>query len=287
MPRLADDTPDTGGQAVSRFDLLIFGTALLGGLILVFRFLRGALRADLHKRLLAAVDRAHARATSALIARGILRFPGAGLVAPSKAWAAGESVFIFLFVLAMFFDPTPRTAAAAFLPSLSLGAAAVVLCLRDQGRKRLHEIRTALPTASFLLSLMLEAGMASQAAMPEVLRALPRGPLVSELTEIAQSRAFGVSRDEGIERSRNRVPLDDYRLFLNLLQQGERLGIGFSQALRELSSKMLESQGHRAEALAQKAAVKLLFPLVVFIFPSVFLVILSPVVLNLLELLER
>jgi tight adherence protein C len=98
---------------------------------------------------------------------------------------------------------------------------------------------------------------------------------------------LGTSRAEAIEKSRDRVPLDDYRSFLNLIQQGERLGIALSQGLRELSSKMLESQGHRAETLAQKAAVKLLFPLVIFIFPSVFLIILSPVILNLWELLGR
>jgi tight adherence protein C len=77
------------------------------------------------------------------------------------------------------------------------------------------------------------------------------------------------------------VPVEDYRLFLNHVLQGERLGIGLSLSLRELSAKMLESQGHRAETIAQQAAVKMLFPLVFFIFPAVFLIILSPVILGL------
>lgn len=268
-------------------EFLLIGSGLLAGLILVLHALCKSLRKGLHKRALAAIGAAHARATMALTAKGILRFPGVELVEPSKAWAAGEAAFIAAYVFALLLGRSPQTALAAFPPALAFGAAVTFVSLRDQGRRKIHEIRSALPLASFLLSLMLEAGMASQAAIPEVVRALPRGPLAGELDEIAHSRALGVSREEGIERSRGRVPLDDYRLFLNLLQQGERLGIGFSQALRELSSKMLESQGHRAEALAQKAAVKLLFPLVVFIFPSVFLVILSPVVLSLLEILAR
>jgi hypothetical protein len=93
--------------------------------------------------------------------------------------------------------------------------------------------------------------------------------------------SLGVSRNESIERSRQRVPLEDYRLFLNHILQGERLGIGLSRSLRGLSGKMLENQDHRAETIAQQAAVKLLFPLVCFIFPAVFLIILSPVILGL------
>ncbi len=268
-------------------EFLFIGPALLVGLVLVLRAFCKALRAGLHKRAHAAMGAAHARATTALAAKGILRFPGIALVDPAKSWAAGEAVFLAAYVSALLHGRSPRIALAAFLPALLCGVAVAFLGLRAQGQRKIHEIRSTLPLASFLLSLMLEAGMASQAALPEVAHALPRGPLAGELEAIARSRALGVSREEGIERSRGRVPLDDYRLFLNLLQQGERLGIGFSQALRELSSKMLESQGHRAEALAQKAAVKLLFPLVVFIFPSVFLVILSPVVLSLLEILAR
>jgi tight adherence protein C len=107
------------------------------------------------------------------------------------------------------------------------------------------------------------------------------------LEEITRSRLLGVSRAEAIEKSRGRIPLEEYWAFLNLIQQGERLGVALSHGLQELSSRMMESQGHRAETLAQKAAVKLLFPLVIFIFPSVFLIILSPVILNLWELLGR
>ena len=77
------------------------------------------------------------------------------------------------------------------------------------------------------------------------------------------------------------MPVEDYRLFLNHVVQGERLGIGLSRSLRELSARMLESQRDRAETIAQQAAVKMLFPLVMFIFPAVFLIILSPVILGL------
>ncbi len=147
----------------------------------------------------------------------------------------------------------------------------------------MERIRAALPVASFLLSVLLEAGMGSHSAIREVAGAIPKGPLSRELDEISRAQMLGISREEALEKSRRRVPLDDYHIFLNLVRQGERLGIGLSRALREHSSKMLEGEGYRAEAVAQKAAVKLLFPLVAFIFPAVVLIIFSPIILNVWE----
>jgi tight adherence protein C len=123
--------------------------------------------------------------------------------------------------------------------------------------------------------------MGASSALQETSGSIPEGPLARELGELVRSRTLGVPRGESIERSRRRVPVEDYRLFLNHVLQGERLGIGLSRSLRELSAKMLERQEHRAETIAQQAAVKMLFPLVFFIFPAVFLIILSPVILGL------
>jgi len=122
--------------------------------------------------------------------------------------------------------------------------------------------------------------MGASSALQETACSIPQGPLSRELGELVRARSLGVSRGESIERSRQRVPLEDYRLFLNHILQGERFGIGLSKSLRGISGKMLESQDHRAETIAQQAAVKLLFPLVCFIFPAVFLIILSPVILG-------
>jgi tight adherence protein C len=236
-------------------------------------------------RVASIIVRQHEKATRTLIEKKILRFPGVHLVTSLRGWVAGELILISIPLLSLnSHSSLPEVFLWIFLGGF-LGGTASFLTFRDAARKQIETIRSTLPVASFLLSLMLEAGTGSAAAMQEVVRALPRGPLSRELEEIDRSRLLGISRTEAIERSRNRVPLDDYRAFLNLVQQGERMGIALSQGLRELSSRMMESQGHRAETLAQKAAVKLLFPLVLFIFPSVFLIIFSPVMLHLWDLL--
>jgi tight adherence protein C len=268
-------------------DSILIGALLLAGSLLLIHLLDKGILSGMVPRLGSKIVALHEQATKMLIDRRILCFPGVHLVPSRNGWFAGELIFFATGALIISWNPSPMNAFLAIFLGAFLGGTAFLLSFRESARKQIESIRSTLPIASFLLSLMLEAGMGSSASMQEVVRALPRGPLLSELDEIARSRLLGTSRAEAIEKSRNRVPLDDYRSFLNLIQQGERLGIALSQGLRELSSRMLESQGHRAETLAQRAAVKLLFPLVIFIFPSVFLIILSPVILNLWELLGR
>ena len=131
------------------------------------------------------------------------------------------------------------------------------------------------------MSLLMESGLGSVSAMKETVEALPAGECSNELREILNGRELGASRSELFDASQRRVPLEDYMAFLNLIRQGERLGIGLSKGLSDLSDRILESRSHRAETIAQQAAVKMLLPLVLFIFPAVFLIVLSPVILDL------
>lgn len=282
---MAHDPEHPGGQAVNGPDWLLIGAPLLLGSFLVAGSADKALRSGVPRKIAGRLARLHRAAHDASIDKGIIGFPGVRLVSSMRGWYAGEAVFLCAACLALTLDASAGSLAATIPAAFLLGGAAAFLSIREQARREIDGIRKALPVASFLLSLLLEAGMGTHAAVREVARAIPEGPLARELDEIARSRTIGVPRDEALERSRRRVPLDDYRVFLNLIQQGERLGTGLSQALRDHSSKMLEGQAHRAETLAQRAAVKLLFPLVVFIFPAVFLVILSPVILNLWDMM--
>ncbi len=263
------------------------GILLFAGTAILLRLLDRAITSGQIQLFTTGIVRFHEKGTLWLLNRGILCFPGAHLVRSLRSWIAGELVFMGAVIILIAAKPSLPAAFLLLVSGGLAGAFAIFISFREEARMQMDAIRTVLPLASFLMSLMMEAGMGSAASLQEVVLALPRGPLSNELGEIARSRIIGVSRADAIEKSRSRVPLDDFRTFLNLIQQGERLGIALSQGLRELSSRMMESQGHRAETIAQKAAVKLLFPLVIFIFPSVFLVILSPVILNLLELMGR
>ena len=264
----------------SRDFLLVGAPMLLGGSILA-AFLLRAWNGRSIARTLLAYQSAHDRLTEGLIAKRILRFPGACLVSPLRPWAVAELFALLVFLAGVSIERSAAGLANAAATAALLGFAVAWISLRGAARNALHSVRRDLPVACFLFSLLLESGMGASSALRETAGAIPGGALARELAVLVRSHAHGVPRGESIERSRGRVPVEEYRLFLNHVLQGERLGIGLSRSLRELSTKMLESQSHRAETIAQEAAVKMLFPLVCFIFPAVFLIILSPVILGL------
>jgi tight adherence protein C len=195
-------------------------------------------------------------------------------------------VTVFSLSAAGFLGDGIPSVVAGFPAAAALGAGTAYLSLRGEAKRALLSVQNDLPVACFLLSLLLESGMGPSAALQETATALPAGPLAREVGELVRARSLGVPRMESLDRSRDRVPSEEYRLFLNHVRQGERLGIGLSKSLRELSARMLETRKDRAEANAQQAAVKMLAPLVLFIFPAVFLIILSPVLFGLGNLLR-
>jgi tight adherence protein C len=264
-------------------DLFLIGAPLLlGGSILAAYLLR-AWRGRSISHAMHAYRSAHDRMTHGLIARRLLRFPGACLVTSIRHWAIAEFFSLLVFLAVISGNHSASGLAQATVTAALLGSGVAWISFRGAARDALLSVQRDLPVACFLFSLLLESGMGAFSALKETSGSIPKGALAGELVELVRSRSLGIPLGESIERSRRRVPVDDYRLFLNHVLQGERLGIGLSRSLRELSSRILESQGHRAETIAQQAAVKMLFPLVIFIFPAVFLIILSPVILGLWE----
>ncbi len=261
-------------------DFFLIGAPMLIGGSFLAAFLLRTWKERSIARSMQAYRSAHDLLTEWLVAKRLLRFPGACLVSSLRHWAFAE-LFSLLVFLAVVSGNRSASGLAQGSAAALLGFGVAWISLRGAAREALRSVQRDLPVACFLLSLLLESGMGASSALQETSGSIPEGALARELRELVRSRSLGVPRGESIERSRRRVPVEDYRLFLNHVLQGERLGIGLSRSLRELSAKMLESQGHRAETIAQQAAVKMLFPLVFFIFPAVFLIILSPVILGL------
>jgi tight adherence protein C len=259
---------------------------LLGGAFLAAFVLQTWKEHSLARRM-QAYRAAHDRLTEGLIEKRILRFPGACLVSSLRHWAFAELFSLLVFLAVVSGNRSASGLAQATGAAALLGFGAAWISMRVAAQEALRSVQRDLPVACFLLALLLESGMGASSALLETSESIPEGALARELGELVRSRSLGVPRGESIERSRRRVPVEDYRLFLNHVLQGERLGIGLSRSLRELSAKILESQGQRAETIAQQAAVKMLFPLVIFIFPAVILIILSPVILGLWDRLAR
>jgi tight adherence protein C len=272
---------------MTAIDFVIIGFPLMTGIVLLCWCIKRSPLPRVIECVPEKVIRLHRKAHGRLVDGKPFPISGGELVTSLRCLVTGEVVGLSITTLTFALNPSPSRIPLSVILGLCIGFPTTLFVFRREAIRQIESVRSSLPVASFLLSLLLEAGTGSHAAFQEAARAIPNGPLARELEDISRARILGISREEAVERSRKRVPLEDYHIFLNLVRQGERLGVGLSRALREHSSKMLEGETFRAEATAQQAAVKLLFPLVVFIFPAVVLIILSPILLNIWEIWAR
>jgi tight adherence protein C len=146
------------------------------------------------------------------------------------------------------------------------------------GRKRKEAIFLALPDALDLMVVCVEAGLGLDAAMRRVAEELAKTyPVVSVEFGICNMQLqMGVSRAEALKNLGHRSGVDDLKALALILIQADKFGSSIAQALRVQSESMRVRRSQIAEEKAAKTAVQLIFPLVLFIFPSIFVVLVGP-----------
>jgi tight adherence protein C len=152
-----------------------------------------------------------------------------------------------------------------------------------RARKWREEIQKALPGALELLAVSIEAGLAFDAAVAELTEHL-EGPLVEELRLMLSEMRIGRSRQDALRSLADRVEAPELTAFVRAVVQAEQLGASMSHILSVQAEDSRARRQAAAEEKAMKAPVKMLFPTVLFIFPSMFLVILGPALLNFAKL---
>ena len=154
-------------------------------------------------------------------------------------------------------------------------------------KKRKLLITWGLADALDLMVVSIEAGLGLNAAMVRVSDELKEvHPDLSDEFELANlEMRVGRERDEALRNLAERTGVDDLRSFVAMLIQADRFGTSIAQAVRAYSDSLRTRRRQRAEQAAQKAAVKLLFPLTVFLFPTLFMIALGPAVLKILDVL--
>ena len=156
------------------------------------------------------------------------------------------------------------------------------LVLSNLVKRRQESIKYALPDALDLLVICLEAGLGIDQAMVRVGEEMRQTspPLADELQIINREQRAGKPRLEAWRSMAARVDVDFVRQFVSMLVQTERYGTPIAQALGQFADNMRVRRTQAAEEMAAKTGVKLLFPLVLFIFPSIFVVSLGPAILG-------
>jgi tight adherence protein C len=150
--------------------------------------------------------------------------------------------------------------------------------LRDQAKKRHHKITRALPYNLDLLTLSVEAGLDFSQAVGKVVEKGRKGPLVDEFSLMLKNIKLGKTREEALKLMAERVGLASLTSFCNALIQADRMGTSLGKILRIQSTQLRVERTHRAEKLANEAPVKMLFPLIACIFPTVFMVLFGPII---------
>ena len=149
-------------------------------------------------------------------------------------------------------------------------------------KKRYKQGLRELPDFLDLLTVCLEAGLGFDSALNKVISKRD-GVLSSEFHVCLEEIRLGKTRKEGLGGVKERLDFDEIKSLINNILQAEKLGISIVQILRVKSQEEREKRKQRAEEEAMKAPIKILFPLILFIFPSIFIVLLGPVVIQLMN----
>jgi tight adherence protein C len=156
------------------------------------------------------------------------------------------------------------------------------LVLGRRARKRLGDVDYAMPELVDVLAVILEAGVAFTPAL-RIASERIGGPLGDELRLTIQEQTLGLSTLDSLENWMGRCAAPSVQTFVRAMVQGERLGISIGQILRNLAVEMRKRRQQAAEERAHKAAIKILFPLVILIFPAMFVVILGPALFRIMD----
>jgi tight adherence protein C len=172
-----------------------------------------------------------------------------------------------------------------FFWALSLGALLYLapdMWLKMKIKKRRERIRKSLPDALDLLVICVEAGLGLDQAMLRVGQELVTShpDLHQEFMQVNLEQLAGKPRLEAWKSAAERTEIPEFSLFVNMLTQADRFGTSIVRALSRFGDEIRLKRRQRAEAMAAKTKIKILFPLVLFIFPCVFVVLLAPAVLN-------
>ncbi len=202
-----------------------------------------------------------------------------------------EEYFSACFVFALLLP------ALAAIPLVSSGEVSVGLLIilaiigfilpeawvKDARRKRDVAIIQTLPTYLDYLSMCVDAGLNFSGALKQAVEKGPKGAMNNEFRIVLRDINSGQTRADALSRLEQRVGLKDVTIFVSAVIQAEKMGSSMRETLLIQAEQRLDERFQRAEKMAMEAPVKLVIPLIAFIFPLTFIILLFPIVIKFLE----
>lgn len=169
-----------------------------------------------------------------------------------------------------------------FVVAVFAGWSSPLVIVRKRARRRIEQIDYETPELIDVLVVTVEAGLGLTSSLQVAAERL-RGPLGEEMRLTLQEQSLGLQTTEALRNMLMRADTPALRAFVRSIVQGEALGVSTGEIMRNLADEMRKRRRAAAEERAQKAPVKILFPLAFLIFPAMFVVLLGPAVFQFLE----
>ncbi len=161
-----------------------------------------------------------------------------------------------------------------------LGFMLPIIWLSDTRKKRDDAVIRTLPVYLDFLTMCVEGGLNLQGALGQAMEKAPAGPLRNEFAIVLRDLRSGLSRADSLRRMAERLDIQEITSFVSSIIQAEKMGASMASVLRIQSDQRRNERFQRAEKKAMEAPVKLVFPLVLFIFPVTFIVLLFPIAMK-------
>lgn len=191
----------------------------------------------------------------------------------------GVAAGFFVFYLMIHSDKAVVQKMVITALSVGFGLMLPILKLRGDIKKRQGKIRRQMPEMLDLLCVSVEAGLSFDAALRKIVERM-KGPLIDECSKMLDDVRMGVTRREAMQGIAYRCDVQEVSLFVTSVLQAERLGSNMSNTLSIQAENVRERHRQYVKAMALKAPVKIVLPLVGFILPAIFIVALGPALFN-------
>ena len=151
--------------------------------------------------------------------------------------------------------------------------------------KRSSSIVKALPYTLDLITVSVEAGLSLDGAIGRIVLTIP-GPLSEEFAKTLKEMRMGIDKKNALRNMASRCDVRDLSVLVNALIQADELGVSLGKVLRIEGAQLREKRKQAAKEKAMKAPIKILFPMMIFIFPAIFVIILGPAVIQIIEMFK-
>lgn len=190
-------------------------------------------------------------------------------------------MFVTLVVI-IAVDMEPMIMLLVLMCGALLGVMGPTMYLRSRVTSHQTGIKKQLPDAMDLLCVCIEAGLSFDAALLKVSQKL-KGPFIDELLMVYREIQMGRTRRAALQNLCDATNLEELKTFASALVQAEQLGIPINNVMRAQSEQLRTERSQQAKEKGMKASIKMLLPMLLFIFPVVFIILMGPTVLNIME----